>query len=145
MKAVLMSIRHQHILDMHSGEKTSELRTAPPKIPTPFKVYNYDTESSGGCGKVVSEWICKDVVEWLMYMGIPAHLIKVACVSEDHIRRYCDFGRKNISEMKISNLVIYDEPKPLSEFTKPYGTILKAFDSPYIQRPPQSWCYVEER
>lgn len=167
MKAVLLSVRHQHIVDMHSGKKTSELRTKFPKIPTPFKVYNFDTVSSGGCGKVVSEWVCRDITEWLMYMGIPAHLSIVACVSNEHIWDYCEKGNKNIGEMRISNLVIYDKLKELSEFyhycgDNPncegcevhYYSNTECGEEDYccsviegckpIKRPPQSWCYVEE-
>ena len=148
LKAILLSVRHQHIVDMHTGKKTSELRTKFPKIPTPFKVYNFDTVSSGGCGKVVSEWVCKDITEWLMYMGIPAHLSKVACVSNEHIWSYCEKGNKNIGEMRISNLVIYDKPKSLSDF-RLYDCrveIENGYPMPThkISRPPQSWCYVEE-
>lgn len=154
MKAVLLSVRHQHIVDMHTGKKTSELRTKFPKIPTPFKVYNLDAVSSGGCGKVVSEWVCRDITEWLMYMGIPAHLSKVACVSNEHIWNYCDKGNKNIGEMRICNLIIYDKSKELSEFIKPCSTpfqcdkcndLVEGFGcGRTILRPPQSWCYVEE-
>ena len=128
MKTVLMSIRAEQNANIEKGLKKSELRTKAPKIKTPFKVLTYE---SGLCGrhKVVNEWICKDVKTWLMYMGLPAHLSKVACVSNEYIWDYCDKGNKNIDEMHITNLVIYDTPKYLSE----YG----------LSRPPQSWCILK--
>ena len=39
----------------------------------------------------------------------------------------------------ISDLVIYDKPKELSEFFTPMGKR----PSYMLERPPQSWCYVE--
>ena len=160
MKAVLMSVKNRHILNMHSGAKTNELRTRPPKIECPFKVYNLDTVSSGGCGKVVSEWICDSMTRWLIYMGVPAHLITTGCVSVDEILKYTNHGDKDLTAMHISNLVIYDKPKELSEFyqkCKSYDKDEWANDdcleceNPcgnggklYLKRPPQSWCYVEE-
>jgi predicted transcriptional regulator len=62
-------------------------------------------------------------------MGLPAHLSKVACVSNEYIWDYCNRGHKNIDEMHITDLVIYDNPKDLSEFG--------------LSRHPQSWCYVD--
>lgn len=167
MKAVLISVNKPNTDNVHKGIKTSELRTKPPKISTPFKVFMYETLKGGGCGKVVSEWECTDIKEWRMFMGIPAHLSKVACVSNEYIWKYCANGEKNIGEMIISNLVIYDKPKELSEFAtfceglKPYqcdkceysytesnesiGTYhgCGCDNLKPLKRPPQSWCYVE--
>ena len=159
MKAILMSVKNRHILNMHSGEKTNELRTRPPKIECPFKVYNYDTESSGGCGKVVSEWICDSMIRWLIYMGVPAHLITTGCVSVDEILQYTNHGDKDLTAMHISNLIVYDKPIDLSEFyvwkkcnscrDTGYESTACCYDADckvpaVISRPPQSWCYVEE-
>lgn len=167
MKAVLMSIKNGHILNIHSGNKTNELRTRPPKIECPFKVYNFDTESSGGSGKVVSEWICDNMTTWRICMGVPQHLVKTGCVSEYEILKYTDNGYKDLTAMHISNLIIYDKPKELSEFYYPqdrfcemglcgdcpkyeipsyeYGEVM--YDCEWkkpLTRPPQSWCYVED-
>lgn len=120
MKAILMSIHNEHILNIHSNKKTNELRTSPPKIECPFKVYVFDTTSSGGCGKVVSEWICDRMVRWHIYMGVPIHLTSTGCVSAEDILKYTNRGQKDLTAMHISNLVIYDTPKELSEFEKPW-------------------------
>ncbi len=151
MKEVLMSTKHRHILDIHSGTKTNELRTKPPKIECPFKVYNYDIESSGGCGKVVSEWICDSMETWRICMGVPQHLITTGCVSSHEILKYTNNGYKDLTAMHISNLVIYDTPKELSEFRQchkcEYYSNCKdgeySCDGTYrLTRPPQNWCYV---
>lgn len=153
MKAVLMSTKNRHILNMHSRNKTNELRTRPPKIECPFKVYNFDTESSGGSGKVVSEWICDNMTTWRICMGVPQHLVKSGCVSEDEILKYTDNGYKDLTAMHISNLIIYDKPKELSEFKQCHKCEYYAncYEHEYscegvynLTRPPQSWCYVEE-
>ncbi len=61
-------------------------------------------------------------------------------------------GKHNGYGWHISNLVIYDKPKELSEFYVPVKDYWETYDpSNYIngcwqkplQRPPQSWCYVE--
>lgn len=149
MKAILMSIKNKHICNIHSGLKTNELRTLPPKIDCPFKVYNYDTETSGGSGKVVSEWICDSMTTYLIYIGIPIHLINTGCVTASEIMKYTNNGDKNLTAMHISNLVIYDTPKELSEFEKPHEYIYQSYRRKNsffkgITRPPQNWCYVEE-
>lgn len=153
MKSVLISINSLHNANIESGLKGSELRTRPPKLDPPFKVYTYE---SGVLGrhKVVNEWICSDMATWRMCMGIPAHLSKSACVSDDYIWKYSNNGYKDITEMKISDLVIYDKPKELSEFHKVGYTETKESvtwltrdeeKSWQISRPPQSWCYVESQ
>lgn len=153
MKAILMSIKHRHNENIHSGAKTNELRTKPPKIECPFKVYSFDTVSSGGCGKVISEWICDSMETYRICMGIPKQLIDTGCVTSKEILKYTDNGNKDLTAMHISNLVIYDKPKALSEFQKCYTS--KNINNPDfhykkqmlkpLTRPPQSWCYVEEK
>lgn len=157
MKSIMLSIKHRHNENIHSGAKTNELRTKPPKIECPFKVYNFDTTSSGGCGKVVSEWICDSMETYRICMGIPKHLLDTGCVTSNEIMKYTDNGNKDLTAMHISNLKIYDEPKELSEFKKTnrdcvysdLGLAIPNCDkckepTCFIQRPPQSWCYVKK-
>jgi hypothetical protein len=172
MKAVLMSLHNRHILNMHSGDKTNELRTRPPKLKPPFKVYNLDTISSGGCGKVVSEWICDSMETWnKLFLGIPVLLMETGCVTKGEILDYTDNGNKALTAMHISNLVIYDKPKELGEFKYhckyEFDDDFKHCDSceyyyfsntamngreewcscdgiKTLKRPPQSWQFVEE-
>jgi hypothetical protein len=88
MQAILMSINKPHTDNINTQMKTSELRTKPPQIPTPFRVYTYETIKGGGCGKVINTWVCNNTYEWLIYMGIPGHLSKVACISNEEIMKY---------------------------------------------------------
>ena len=163
MKAILMSIQEQHNKNIESGLKISELRTRPPKIKPPFRVYTYESGTFGR-HKVVNEWICKSMTEWRICMGIPATLPRNACVSVAEIREYSGKDYKNITEMGISDLKIYDKPKELGEFKQMksirgyhkrdekkldginterlmHGTRIVC---KVLTRPPQSWCYVEE-
>jgi len=159
MKSVLISIQAKNNRNIESGQKISELRTKAPNLEPPFKVYTYESGIDGR-HKVVNEWICNDIITWRMCMGVPAHLSVFACVPNDYIWEYCDKGRKELSEMRISDLKIYDKPKELSEFKKAgylteeewlaylypnthchYEAWAKRFN---IDRPPQSWCYVED-
>lgn len=144
MKAVMFSINRPHTDNIKIGAKTSELRTRPPKIDEPYKAYIYETLKNGGCGKVIAEFTAYNENTYRICMGVPINLVISGCISAEEILRYTKNGKKDLTEISILDLVIYDEPKELWEFTKPYGTIIKAFDSRYIQRPPQSWCYVEE-
>lgn len=159
MKTILMSIKAKHNRNIECGLKVSELRLKSPICELPFKVLTYESGFDGR-HKVVNEWICDNITEWRICVGIPAHLPKTAYVSAEEIREYSGKDCKDISEMHITNLKIYDKPKELSEFRKSgfmteeewlfnlypnthchYEAWAKKFE---ITRPPQSWCYVEE-
>lgn len=71
------------------------------------------------------------------------------------VNEFCSYGNgKPLYGWHISNLVIYDKPKELSEFSK-YNNTYNIYDNALgwafdgklksikITRPPQSWCYVE--
>lgn len=108
-------------------------------------------------GKVMGEFVC----DKMYFRNCDIHdfdtitleeLSVLSCVSEDDLLKYADRG--NLYGWHISNLVIYDKPKALSEFeTECKG----GCDFPYVYeppcencgknrltRPPQSWCYVQE-
>ena len=79
--------------------------------------------------------------------------LKSACLAEKEFRYYA-FGRKEMYGWHISKLEIYDTPKKLSEFSRPFeiciGKVCDEYGCAYceygghIKRPPQSWRYVEE-
>ena len=96
-------------------------------------------------GKVIGEFVCDSVddiayvtsaVEGTMIPRYVGNNESCTCLSEIEIFKY---GRGNLLyAWHISDLVIYAEPKELSEFSK-YG-----FGEPVpLKRPPQSWMYVE--
>ena len=159
MKAVIFSINRPHTDNMKTGAKTSELRTKPPKIKETYKAYIYETKKNGGCGKVIGEFLAFNEFTFRICMGVPKHLVLSGCISVEEIWAYTNKGKKDLTEISISDLVIYDKPKELGEFKKAgfmteekwlaalypnthchYEAWAKRFT---IDKPPQSWCYVE--
>lgn len=155
-KAVMISTQPKWCKLIANGKKTIEVRKTKPKLETPFKCYIYETLGKlgkevcwrvweyDGKGKVIGEFVCDDIDELHEYELIPqgkSYLYEKArldlffeqsCMSYGQLSEY----RKSLPYYRplygwhISNLVIYDEPKELSEFG--------------LTRPFQSWGYVEE-
>lgn len=195
-KSVLISIKPEWCEKIASGEKTIEIRKTMPKLETPFKVYIYCTKgkpllktAEKSCfidnsykegenlyglyelvnGKVIGEFICKSVINFHYSrdgygLECEAGVIAKSCVPEKELYHYLQ--GKTPYGWFISNLVIYDKPKELSEFAavceglKPYqcdkceysytesnesiGTYHECCCNNLkpLKRPPQSWAYV---
>ena len=171
MKAVLLSIKPKYCELIASGKKTIEVRKSEPKLRTPFKCYIYCTKDfyrkgngyfqGRSCGKVIGEFICDKIYdcdadsEGLFDKETKKHLPE-SCLDWKTIFLYTK-GTLPLYGWQISDLIIYDKPKELSEFTSCHinndcknclqhsplfhskGRCLN-----YVKRPPQSWCYVEE-
>lgn len=162
MKSVLISIQPKWCELIASGKKTVDVRKTKPKIETPFKVYIYCTqltpynpvlpmryEKEGGniytggkeyaeflTGKVIGEFVCDEIITagYGEYYKIPYLESQVDALD---LMDYAD--GKNVYGWRISDLVIYDKPKELSELSRyGYGQFVP------VKRPPESWCYVEE-
>ena len=123
---------------------------------------NYKKAIPVGCyignGKVIGEFVC-DRIDYWQYNWLPdvmhiATMSELSCVSVDELLRYSNNGKNKLYGWHISNLVIYDKPKELSEFEI---ECKGGCDIPYVycppceecqknrlKRPPQSWCYVKE-
>lgn len=182
-KAVMISIRTKWCEKICRGEKTVEIRKTRPKLNTPFRVYIYCTlpkyphedfiatdypkpQFYGG-GKVIGEFTCdriykidKDSTDFLFKAGGLSVYKQAAeekcglCVAmtDDELHGY--LGHYQGYGWHISNLKIYDTPKELSKFPRPFENCIdKVCDEfgcascengGHIKRPPQSWCYVEE-
>ena len=115
--------------------------------------------------KVIGEFICDEVIE-VVYHGfvnpfaIAREVLLKGKLSNTDFLVYTNNYRKDLYALHISQLVIYDKPKKLSEFylrcSVPEGKC-KLCDNCYdredyygrhyavkkLTRPPQSWCYVE--
>nr|DAP26596.1 MAG TPA: hypothetical protein [Bacteriophage sp.] len=144
-KAVLISIRPKWVDKILNGEKTLEVRKTRPNMEMPFKVYIYCTAGNlsykvnGGMvrnvsgGKiVVGEFTCDNIATYNYdycphpeigmdydcgdsWWEIDDEDLKSACLAEKEFRDYA-FGREEMYGWHISNLKIYDTPKPLSAF-----------------------------
>lgn len=166
MRSVLISIRPNWCQKIANGEKTIEIRKTRPRLETPFKCYIYCTQGGvalgmwGKHGKVIGEFVCDkiDKLAQIGYMGSAErpryHICKEdfrsclatgdfvkACLTETEAEGY--LGGKIGYGWRISDLVIYDEPKTLDYFTGLRDTRFGAAPVE-IKRPPQNWSYVEE-
>ena len=169
-KAVLVSIQPKWCSLITSGRKTVELRKTKPKLECPFKCYIYCTQGSGrntfnvpvspekirkhyeetgsmvclnspvGNGKVIGEFVCDGLLGHCEMANADIAEMQ-SLVRREKILEYA--GGKEVFGWHISDLVIYDKPKELREFTgwrqTKFGWALVP-----VSRPPQSWHYVEE-
>lgn len=171
-KAVMLSIRPKWCEKIVNGEKTIEVRKTRPKLDMPFRGYIYCTLQ--GCneffrvdlgrdvakwnrgkwadrkGKVIGEFTCDRIYELAPLNHAPDDVEKQACLTREEIVNYLKgtgYG------WHISGLKIYDTPKELSKFSRPFENCIdKVCDEfgcasckngGHIKRAPQSWCYVE--
>ena len=139
-KAVLISIRPKWCELIASGEKTIEVRKTRPKQEPPFKCYIYETQGKTdtpwmdedghmvfrGRSAVIGEFVCDRVfdIEFDEDEGYNETYTPLGfhdCLTDEEFDGY--LGAKDGSGWHISNLVIYDEPKKLSEFYRWYDGI----------------------
>ncbi|MGN1120677.1 MAG: ASCH domain-containing protein [Oscillospiraceae bacterium] len=185
-KSVLISIQPKWCELIVNGKKTVEVRKSHPKLETPFKVYIYCTKAVQGVshlydtfgingkpvecgGKVIGEFVCNEIEELKRntIFNAPA-LYSQSCMTRNEYFGY--IGKKTAYIWQITNLVIYGQPRELSEFyticAEYERDIPRCKNCEYdyrecnesvgiytectcdglkpITRPPQSWCYVEE-
>lgn len=120
-----------------------------------------------GNGKVIGEFICDRIYELAPLNHAPDDVERQACLTQEEIVLYL----KGVGYgWHISDLKIYDTPKELSKFSpvcmyknddkscqsrmiacayqkydyNPDGSINLVECGRTLERPPQSWCYVEE-
>lgn len=120
-------------------------------------------------GKVIGEFVCDDIkMSFVGYdeKGCPSYwdILDGTCLTANELVCYGKW--KTLYAWHISDLVIYEQPKELSEFSAYEKTKCPAYlngvcveknhrlalyfrcenlDCQYkkLTRPPQSWCYVE--
>jgi predicted transcriptional regulator len=174
MKAVLISIQPKWCELIASKKKTVEVRKTKPKIDVPFKCYIYETKGKlrwcnkcketdcerpypncacwEGQGKVIGEFVCNKMLESFLNNN-DGWFVEKGCLTQKEIDEY-QGDKAILCGWHISDLVIYDKPKELSEFytikcVNKKGSCGECEAKPDcikpITRPPQSWCYVEER
>lgn len=188
-RAVLISIQPKWCELIASGKKTVEVRKTRPKIDVPFKCYIYMTAGdasypvtvdgfpmichNNGGKSVIGEFVCDEIYSDAFFNVKTSMLLDNACLTLMEIGRY--LKPKQLAHFwHISNLIIYDRPKELSEFYVEgdcgclnckncawfdrgnghnveddcylaYKGISEHKSFKPITRPPQSWCYVEDQ
>lgn len=138
MKALLISINKPHTDNIFSGLKGLEWR----KRPLPEGLcYVYETKNKGGCGKVIGEMriFGTRAIDTSDFLEVP--LINSGCVHPVALKKYANNGIVYANFIKDAKR--YDEPKELSEFTG-FRKTKFGMEPVKMERPPQSWCYVEE-
>ena len=157
-KAVMISIRPEWCEKIANGEKTIEVRkTRPKKKKNPFRCYIYCTQGRdarrlrGSWGKVIGEFTSDG-----FWIGSPRNTNPIfcmaACMDGFDTEKYAK--DKILYGWHISDLKIYDTPRELGEFERPYecgecnakwaSECNACYEENKIKRAPQSWCYVEE-
>lgn len=185
MKEVMISIQPKWVEKICRGEKTVEVRKTRPKCDTPFKCYIYCTKDNtfaentlrgfddngkaiyfkANKGKVIGEFVCNEIenlTERDLFEGMDeisnSRIENYSCVDIDELLRYK--GSKNeIYGWHITDLVVYDEPRELSEFyslcpknkdcggcayyqaTSVYTGVCVSGGYKPITRAPQSWKF----
>lgn len=115
--------------------------------------------------ETITEWNADDEVWEAVASNCDTYrtnFLKNTCMCLEDFRAYLGVGENKFYGWHISDLVIYDKPKELSEFYKECGGVDdtglcyecdKAVGEEcdcslhyelHLTRPPQSWCYVEE-
>lgn len=113
---------------------------------------------------IIGEFVCDRIDYWNYHIHDNDTITlerasELSRVSEDELLKYADLG--HFYAWHISDLVIYEHPMELGMFAKPdkcpynlkgecayprhcyrAGQTKRCGD--YLERPPQSWCYVEE-
>lgn len=179
-KAVLISIKPEWCGMIALGEKTIEVRKTRPKLETPFKCYIYCTLPKGsgdiwliggekpvqGNGKVIAEFVCDRIHRIAIIDDECVDVVdcNTSCLSSRDILNYANGNP--LYGWHISDLIMYDKPKELSEFYSEcnedctnceYWRSVRVNSEEFdmdcdsgmyghkpLKRPPQSWCYVEE-
>ena len=136
MKAVMISIRPEWCEKIASGEKTVEVRKTRPKIEPPFRCYIYCTKDNTFAektlrgfddngkaiyykenkGKVIGEFVCDRITKYECSSVGFGELATTCgtCLTYDEILNYCNGN--DLYGLHITDLVLYDEPRELSEF-----------------------------
>lgn len=169
--AVMLSIQPRWCELIASGEKTIEVRKSRPRIDPPFKCYIYCTKPKyehedflvldAGTekarafyagGSVIGAFVCDAILPISIECSDPTALtthyeVPGTGLSDVEIMEYLGNGVEGYG-WHISDLMIYDTPKELREFSqiktmRSNGGRMQEFRNP-LQFPPQSWCYTEE-
>lgn len=195
MKAVMFSIKPNWCHKILTGYKKLEVRKRIPTIKPPFKCYIYCSDgetlyrSIRGINialrkqhdslrkyqifnkRVIGEFTCDAIIPIFEISGsrtwLNLSIISDSCLSEKQIIEYAGKS-KEVYGLHISNFILYDQPKSISDFALAgicrfnkkdnctyNGYCIRAGKQTdgaghigrcgkWLDRPPQSWCYVED-
>lgn len=139
MDTYLISVKKPYTDFIRTGAKRIEWR----KSQLPFGEYFiYETITSGGGGMIIGKATIRTVSFYEKCFDVPAYAIDRGCVSRRFLYDYV--GKEPIYGHELSNVVIFKNPRPLSEFCKPCegNCLLCTKHAKALNAPPQSWCRV---
>ena len=144
MKEILMSIRPQWCEKIFNGSKTIEVRKSRPSIPTPFKVYVYQTKirfkvrdwqenfqsiiftpnggAEDGNGKVIGSFVCDKIeeiepsAEWSSYGydTVDDDLLKEMRLERGYLEKYG--AGVTLYGWHITSPKLFEKPRDITEF-----------------------------
>ena len=162
---------YKGLIDEKVYEETPDNYKVFCKLPEAYTAFHCSPYS----GKVIGEFVCKEI-DRLAHIGTTAANVRLqmtssdglsssfitpewlhqTCLTMQELESYSAGG--DLYGLHISDLVIYDEPKELSEFKKPcpaeacenceyyhaiyYNELPVCNYKHLLKRQPQSWCYV---
>lgn len=154
-KAVMISIDPRDVDLINRGAKTLILQKSKPKIPVPIKCYIYctkpnttnpheiiemhgtDGRSRKMNGMVCGEFVCNIILLVRVWANISTYShYPGTCLTDMEICNY--LNRKAGWVWDITELDLYEIPKPLSDFTW-----IKHTTERIPAKAPKGWCYVE--
>jgi len=121
MTEILISIQPKWCEKIMNLSKRWEMRKTRPKEPGPYMVYIYQTEGGG----VIGTFVCDS------FFPVTPDDFNKAILNDCQLtmKEALEYAAgKMVYLWRIRSLVEYREPRPLSDFK--------------LERPPQSWCYV---
>lgn len=170
MRELMISIQPKWVSPITLGKKTVECRKNKPNCEVPFKCYIYCSAkdydevfgvdkfmhkvflNGKGKGKVIGHFICDKIVKFPHDPYDPAfsETADLSCVGIRGLSEY--LGHKDYGYgWHITDLVVYDEPRELSDFllynVRTYIDEESGLPMPTheIARPFQSWGYVKAK
>ena len=136
MTDYILSIRPQWVKMIFDGEKTAEIRTSAPRTfvsaRAPLRVWVYETERDGGCGKLVGVFICRRIeylnaVDFSTRTKLLVDIARKSCLTEEQLKAYKGSAGR-IFAWSIEDAHRLREPMELNA----------VFPGRYL--PPQSWA-----
>lgn len=170
---VAISIKSKWVADIINGIKKYEIRSTKPNCYLPVEVFVYCCQGNDRLwkendyywhstkvgktqndlnGKVVAKFTLKNCKDWHNYSW--QDILEKGCVSDQELKDYSK-NKKTLYIWEISDLVVFDRPKDLSELSTcslgRFNCYMKRCDGKScpcfkpLLKAPQSWCYVEGR
>ena len=158
-KAVMLSVQPRWCELIAQGEKTVEIRKNRPKLEPPFTCYIYRTKGFvkhlvGGewidmpvDGTVIGEFTCDRLNQFKVFENATVqdwHFAELenSCLTYEQVAEYVGLNHYGYA-WHISNLKLYNKSKLLGDFKVRKTNKTWSFTKK-MNKPPQSWCYIEE-